>query len=377
MKKIKTTLIFFVMLTVHETYSNLNDSIRFFQHQLDSIKIRLDKLSLNFEELSRKETFTLDQLDAIDKKITLTQDMLKRLATQIDLRNREINEVTAQLIKINEQIQQRQKLLKRRVLAIYKYSRIYPLQSLLTSKNIPELYRRALNLRLISRQDRKLIAEMSTLNRQAEQKRRELFVARSALEKLHGETLEKQQTLASVKKEEAILLKKIRQDKETNLLIQQELKVACEKLHLLINELVARSTSTSYSDNYLERNKGKIPWPVIGTVIARFGSRTHSRYQTKTNNPGIDIKVRLTESVRVIAPGKVVYADRFIGYGNLVIIDHGAGYYSLYSNLTTISTTINAEPISGTSIGTVDDYLHFEIRKEGQPVNPLEYLAPE
>lgn len=377
MKKIKTSLFFFVILTVAGTYSTLDDSIRLCQHQLDSIKIQLDKLSLNFEELSRKETLTLVQLDAIDKKITLTQDVLKRLTTQIDLRNREINEVTAQLMKIDEQIRQRQELLKRRVLAIYKYSRIYPLQSLLTSKNIPELYRRALNLRLISRLDRKLIAEMSTLHREAEQKRRELFVARSALEKLYWETQEKQQTLASAKKEEAILLRRIRQEKETNLLVQQELKVACEKLHLLINDLVARSTTTSNGDNYLERKKGKIPWPVAGTVIARFGSHTHSRYQTKTNNPGIDIKVRHTESVQVIAPGKVVYADRFIGYGNLVIVDHGAGYYTLYGNLTTISTTINAELLSGTSIGTVDDYLHFEIRKEGQPVNPLEYLAPE
>ena len=108
MKKIKTSLFFFVILTVTETYSTIDDSIRLCQHQLDSIKIQLDKLSLNFEELSRKETLTLVQLDAIDKKITLTQDMLKRLTTQIDLRNREINEVTAQLMKIDEQIRQRQ-----------------------------------------------------------------------------------------------------------------------------------------------------------------------------------------------------------------------------------------------------------------------------
>ncbi|MGQ9678779.1 MAG: murein hydrolase activator EnvC family protein [bacterium] len=382
MKRAKTILSCFVFFTTTSaTYyasTSLVDSIRMFQYQLDSIQIQLEKLSANQEDLSRKEKAALIQLDAIDKKIALTKDILKRLATQIELRNREINEVTAQLIKIYEQIQQRQNLLKKRVFAIYKYSRIYFLQSLVTSKNIPELYRRALNIRVISRQDRKLITEMSTLNRQAEQKRREILAARIALEKLNLETQEKQRALASARNEEANLLKKIRHEKETNFRVQQELKIASEKLHSLIDEIANRSPIVSNSDHYLERNKGKILWPVVGgTVIARFGSNTHSRYRTKTNNPGIDIKVRHTESIRVIAPGKVVYADRFIGYGNLVIVDHGDGYYSLYSNLTTVETTINAELNSGAYIGTVDDYLHFEIRKEGQPVNPLGYLIPE
>lgn len=248
---------------------------------------------------------------------------------------------------------------------------------MLTSKNIPELYRRALNLRLLSRQDRKLIFEMSTLIKQAEQKRQLLLVARSDIERLQRETQEKQTALESSRNEETVILKRIRQEKETNKRIEQELKTSRDKLQQLITDFLSRRARISGNENYIEQNKGKLIWPVSGTVIARFGSQTHPRYRTKTNNPGIDIKVRQTGSVQVVAPGKVVYADRFIGYGNLIIVDHGVGYYTLYGNLTTISTIVNAELSAGTSIGTVDDYLHFEIRKEGQPVNPLEYLAPE
>jgi septal ring factor EnvC (AmiA/AmiB activator) len=357
--------------------SPLEDSIQLFQHQLDSIKNKLDKISAHLEELAQKETVTLAQLDALQKKIAVTQELLKRLTAQIELRNREISEITTQLLEINKQIQQRQELLKKRVFAIYKYSRVFPLQALLTSKNIPELYRRALNLRLLSRQDRKLIFEMATLFKQAEQKRQLLLVARSDIERLQRETQEKQAALESSRNEETVILKRIRQEKETNKRIEQELKTSRDKLQQLITDLLSRRARISGNENYIEQNKGKLIWPVSGTVIARFGSQTHPRYRTKTNNPGIDIKVRQTGSVQVVAPGKVVYADRFIGYGNLIIVDHGVGYYTLYGNLTTISTIVNAELSAGTSIGIVDDYLHFEIRKEGQPVNPLEYLAPE
>ncbi|MCL6466634.1 MAG: peptidoglycan DD-metalloendopeptidase family protein [candidate division WOR-3 bacterium] len=357
--------------------SPLEDSIQLFQRQLDSIQNKLDKISAHLGELAQRETVTLTQLDALQKKIAVTQELLKRLTAQIELRNREISEITTQLLEINKQIQQRQELLKKRVFAIYKYSRVFPLQALLTSKNIPELYRRALNLRLISRQDKKLIFEMATLIKQAEQKRQSLLVARSDIERLQRETQEKQVALESARNEETVILKRIRQEKETNKRIEQELKTSRDKLQQLITDLLSRRARISGNENYIEQNKGKLIWPVSGTVIARFGSQTHPRYRTKTNNPGIDIKVRPGASVQVVAPGKVVYADRFIGYGNLIIVDHGVGYYTLYGNLTTISTIVNAELSTGTSIGTVDDYLHFEIRKEGQPVNPLEYLAPE
>ncbi len=357
--------------------SPLEDSIKLFQHQLDSIQTKLDKLSAHLEELARKETTTLAQLDALQKKIEITQELLKRLNAQIELRNREINELSAQLIQVNQQIEQQQELLRKRVFAIYKYSRVFFLQALLTSKNMPELYRRALNLRLISRHDKKLIIEMSTLLKQSEQKRQMLLKARSDLEKLQKETVEKQASLESIRDEEATLLKRIRQEKDANQRIQHELEVASEKLRQLINDLLARKSKINENNHYFEQNKGNVPWPVSGMLIAQFGSQMHPRYRTKTNNPGIDIKVKQSTSVQVVAPGKVVFADRFIGYGNLIIVDHGAGYYTLYGNLTNISTTVNAELNTGTIIGTVDDYLHFEIRKEGQPVNPLEYLVPE
>lgn len=359
--------------------TQINDSIQTLQLQLDSIEKKLDGVNRTLEYLAQRETLTLAKLDALEKKISLTRDLLKRLATSIDLRTREINSIAVQLAQAQQEIDKRRELLKKRIFSIYKYSRVFPIQALLTSKNIPDLYRRAINLRLLSRHDKKLILETNLLVQEVRNKRQALLAAFAELESLRAQAQEKQLALEADRQQESGVLEKIRQEKQINQRVQQELQLTGEKLRVLLDTLTARGAQeTTAGADYFERQKGKLPWPVRGTVVATFGSRTHPRYHTKTNNPGIDIKIESNngQSVQVVAPGKVVFADRFIGYGNLVIVEHGKGYYTLYANLTTLNTTVGAEMGTGTTIGTVEDYLHFEIRKEGQPLNPLDYLVP-
>jgi len=65
-----------------------------------------------------------------------------------------------------------------------------------------------------------------------------------------------------------------------------------------------------------------------------------------------------------------------MGYGNLVIVDHGGGFYTLYANLTEMSAQVGSEVTAGTQVGVVADYLHFEIRRDGKAVNPIDWLKP-
>ncbi|MEO0073055.1 MAG: peptidoglycan DD-metalloendopeptidase family protein [candidate division WOR-3 bacterium] len=110
-------------------------------------------------------------------------------------------------------------------------------------------------------------------------------------------------------------------------------------------------------------------------MIAKFGSRTHPRYRTRTTNLGMDIQPTAKATVSAVAAGQVVFSDRFLGYGNLAIVDHGDGYYTLYGNLDEISTAVGSGVTPGTTLGTVSDYLHFEIRNQGQPLDPEQWLC--
>ncbi len=122
----------------------------------------------------------------------------------------------------------------------------------------------------------------------------------------------------------------------------------------------------------------KFAWPVSGTVSSSFGNRSGRRHD------GVDILAPSGTEVRAAAPGVAVYAgDGMRGYGNAVVLDHGDGVTTLYGHLAAIRVE-SAESVSaGGPIGTVGrtgnattSHLHFELRVDGEPVDPQKYLAP-
>ncbi|MCX7732206.1 MAG: peptidoglycan DD-metalloendopeptidase family protein [candidate division WOR-3 bacterium] len=350
----------------------LIDSLDLIQQQLDSTQQKLKEIEQILSEIGMREHQTLQRLELLQEKIALTENLLKQIEYRVNSYNREISKLNAELICLMEQQDKLENRLKRRLVVIYKYSKLYRLQSLLTSKNLPEYYRKLINLRVISRADQQLIEETRKLNAEIRGKESAIQEALATQERLKNEVELKKQELLKDREQEMLILLQIRREKSAREALQTELASAAKQLRNLISQLQVRITETS-SEN-LEMKRGKLPWPVAGDVVASFGVQIHPRYRTKINNLGIDIKVDRPSPVEVIATGKVAYADRFIGYGNLVIVDHGTGYFSLYGNLTSINTVVNATVTAGTVIGTVNDYLHFEIRKDGQPLNPKDWL---
>lgn len=125
-----------------------------------------------------------------------------------------------------------------------------------------------------------------------------------------------------------------------------------------------------------DARQGRLAWPVVGTVTQGFGVRVHPLYGTKTNSLGIDVACASGAPVKAVEPGRVSFADRFMGYGKTVIVDHGERLHSIYSRLTDIKVAVGRQVARGDIIGFATDTLHFEVRKEGRAVDPQEWLAP-
>jgi len=128
--------------------------------------------------------------------------------------------------------------------------------------------------------------------------------------------------------------------------------------------------------------RGKLPRPADGPVAVGFGKVVDQRFKTVTVQKGIDIAAPAGSPVRAVAPGRVVHAGWFNGYGNLVIVDHGDGYHTLVAHLESMTTAMGEEVGAGTRLGTVGQtgslkgaYLYFEIREQGRPVDPRSWLA--
>lgn len=126
----------------------------------------------------------------------------------------------------------------------------------------------------------------------------------------------------------------------------------------------------------VDKRKGSLPWPARGPVIRQFGSVVDPKYKTTTKSPGIEIATTRGSTVAAVDSGRVSYADHFMGYGAMIIIDHGGRYHSVYSKLAEITTSVGAMVQRGAAIATAGDTLHFELRIGARSVDPLDWLAP-
>jgi septal ring factor EnvC (AmiA/AmiB activator) len=124
----------------------------------------------------------------------------------------------------------------------------------------------------------------------------------------------------------------------------------------------------------MDEFKGVLDWPVEGDVSSEFGPRKDPRYQTEVPHNGLDLKVSPGLNVRAIYPGSVVFADRFEGYGRMVVILHPGRVFSLYAGLGELSTSKGDVVSLGEVVGSASEQVYFEIRRENQPENPRDWL---
>lgn len=359
------------------TVRQLDEQIQQNQVELERTRQRLTDIENQLAELTGREQASLARLGSLQEQISLIRSYLARLRNQAAARTGEIARVARQIQETSTKADIREKELGRRLESIYKYGRTNPLTALLSTRSVPEVYRKMVYLRWVVRADQRLAAELKVLNVQLASQRSQLLAARAELERLQREQLDQEAKLSPALAAESALLKKVRNDKAAGQALQRQLTESAGRLENLLAELQRRKEQAlPEADTQFEAAKGSLPWPLRGKVIATFGSQVHPRYKTKTSNLGIDIKAEPAAAVQAVAAGRVAYADQFMGYGNLVIVDHGSGFYTLYGNLDEMTALVGAGVAAGSRIGTASNYLHFEIRKDGKAVNPMDWLKP-
>jgi len=127
---------------------------------------------------------------------------------------------------------------------------------------------------------------------------------------------------------------------------------------------------------------GTLTWPVPGRIEARFGRQASSRFGTMVNRNGIDIGAAAGAPVKAVQAGTVAYADAFAGFGRVVIVDHGGRFYTLYGHLASVDVSKGASVKAGDDLGTVgmaptgSPSLYFEVRIDGRPADPVQWLQP-
>lgn len=203
--------------------------------------------------------------------------------------------------------------------------------------------------------------------------------ATAALQQKHAEA---QRTLADArhKRDELdALVKALASQREAKEQLVQELSDAAARVDALAVAPKAFAPPQAF-----EKLKGKLPLPAPGNIEVGFGRIVDPQFGTVVVQKGIDLRADAGVPVLAVAAGRVVHAGELRGYGNLVIVDNGQGYFTLYAHLQSIEHQLGDELKPGDRIGAVGDtgslkgpYLYFEIRHHGTPLNPAEWLKVE
>jgi murein hydrolase activator len=195
------------------------------------------------------------------------------------------------------------------------------------------------------------------------------------------ETLEVQAVRAGAALDRAVqartaLVASIDRRRDLNAQWTSELQAAQQRLQTSIAQL--DDTSLPFRPF-----QGALPWPARGPIGSRFGRQPSSRFGTSIVRNGIEIGAAESQPVRAVHEGVVAFADQFTGYGNLVIVEHGEGTFSLYGHLSSMQVQKGTRIERQTPVGRVgrnpNGYpaLYFELRIDGKPVDPLQWLQKE
>lgn len=347
------------------------------QRDLDKLRQRIAALQKQFDQASESRTDAADALRESERAISNRHRALALLARQ----QQEGRQVLQGLQRRAEQAQENHRRQQARLgnLLYQQYvSRTDEdyLKLLLGSEDPSQLARDLHYLGYIARErsnalraEQETLAELTSARREAEAKQAELNELRAA----------EQHELAQLQREQAQhqhTLRKISQQLRTQRREIGRLQKNEARLMRLLEELAA--AMPDLGGEGFSQHKGKLPLPVNGRVSNQFGTR---RPESTLAWNGWFIRAPAQQPVQAVASGRVVYADWLRGYGNLLIIDHGQGYMSLYGNNQTLHKQVGDALRTGDLIATVgksggneNSGLYFELRYKGQPVNPSRWI---
>ncbi len=359
------------------------------EQALKNIRRKLAEARERAAELGSQEKNILAQLEHTSEQVSLTRQILEELRHKERRLEREIAELDRRLLAAESRLAKQNVVMEARIREIYKRGGLNDWEVLVSSSSVADVAKRYKYLNLISEQDERLCrsikGEREEILRDRADREQKLVI----LAQVRGETEREAENLKREEEKQKRLLDKVRREKKAKEDLANQLAASAKKMQKLLDELERRRKAELQArrepaplpgTTYIEQNRGGLGWPVEGTLYSEFGPKMHPRYNTVIQNNGIDIKGQMGAPVRTVAAGRVAYADRFVGYGKMVLIDHLSGFYTLYGNLSDILVTAGSSVVNNQVIGTLGStidgpILHFEVRKGGKPVDPLEWLG--
>lgn len=369
----------------------IKEEIKDYKQHLNETRKKIEQIREKIKEEREKiakakiqEKKTYQYLQQLERELSITKKELNVFENNIKILSDGISDIEKSIKEKEKFIKEKEKVVMNILRNQYKKQNLEIFNLILSSKNIAEVITRYKFFNILSKKNISDIEAYKLTIEKLKEEKDTLIEYKNEVEKLKQLKEEQWKTYKNQKWEKHIWLKNIKKDITKSQQVIDELKKNEKKLNGLIEKLqVTVELEDKEAKEAFLNYKGKFPWPVDSRkILAGFGYYNHPKFKSKVVSNGIHIAERYNAPVSAIFKGIVKYADWFEGYGNMVIIYHGGGFYSIYGHLAEIYVNVGDRVNVKSLIGTVGDTesffgneLYFELRQNTNPVNPLKYLS--
>lgn len=352
------------------------------EKRLAQIREDIESLKKKIAAEDKKEKTMLSSLDRIGFSKSLIRKEQAALAIDMERNRRDLAAIGRDIPALEANLGREKEALSRVLVTLFKYGRFPTARFLLLAADLQTFVSESKNLEFLASFQDKMISDygrdLAELGRTAETLKTKQRDTQTLLARAGAKRAE----LEAEEKKNRALVDQIRTNRRDYSQTLEELAIRAQELQKLLQDFEKQPPALDFPVIPITDGKGRLPWPAGGRVLQPYGLQ-HGPFGTVTMNNGIEISPREGDmAVRAVHGGKVVFADHFQGYGNLLILDHGQTYYSLYGHLAEFLVQKGDFIKTGQTIGLAGDTgsmvgvsLYFEIRYKTKPVDPLQWLS--
>lgn len=356
-------------------------SVDSMQKELDNISKQKEKLEKELNVISEKKEKELEKKSIIDEQINATQEEISILNNMLDSLEGQLDDAEEKLNEAEDNLEKHLELSKARIRNTYEQGSASYLEIILGSESIYDFISRVERMKQISEKDNEVIEQVKKSKEEIATKKKEIEKAKLKNEEATAELESKEASLEKKQKASDKLIDEMNSDAAAKKRAILQAEAAEERLQDEIRASLAQNSGSSVVDS------GDFRWPLsskFNNITSKFGYRTHPVTGVYKLHTGVDIASSGIRGTTIYAAkgGTVIKAGYNTGYGNYVVINHGDGYATLYGHASTLLVKANQTVKKGDPIGYVGStgystgpHLHFEIMKNGNYTNPLDYFS--
>ncbi len=359
---------------------------------IDKVKKEIEDTRRKIKSQKQKERTTSRRLSNIDKEISLTNKLYNQLKNELNKSEIEIDKLSKGIKANEEQLSKLRYRYSQRIIQMYKKGTLSDIEKMLSSSSWRQAMYRAKYMGIISDIDQRTQNKIKSLLIDIGKQRILLESNYRNKVRLKKDQEQSKVSLRASRKNRQKELDKIKKNQSELTKYLEEKQAGMQELEALLKKIRQDKSSYDRADRIKKQQtalktqvfsklKGQLPWPASGRVVKKFGRSWNPERKTTTENPGIDIKGKPGSPVRSIIGGVVTTITYIRGYGTTLIIDHGGGFYTVYSHITSVEANEGSEVQAGDVIAYMGDAgsvegskLHFEIWGNGQKLNPEKWL---